>query len=141
MQKKKNIARSLIFANPSRNSSTCGSTTLLKGETRPWGNYQVLHIEKTFQVKRVEVNPGHRLSYQLHHRRAEKWTIVAGEGIVTLDDREIVVAVGTVIAIPAKTKHRIQNNGTEPLIFVEVQLGDYFGEDDIVRFADDYHRK
>ncbi len=113
---------------------------MLNGEVRPWGNYQVLHIEKTFQVKRVEVNPGHRLSYQLHHRRAEKWTITTGTGLVTLDDREVAVAPGAVVAIPVGTKHRIHNNGTVPLIFVEVQLGDYFGEDDIVRFSDDYHR-
>lgn len=114
---------------------------MLKSETRPWGNYQVLHIEKTFQVKRVEVNPGQRLSYQLHHRRAEKWTIVTGRGLVTLNDREVSVEPGSVITIPVETKHRIHNNGGEPLVFVEVQLGSYFGEDDIVRFADDYNRK
>jgi mannose-6-phosphate isomerase len=101
----------------------------------------VLHIEKAFQVKRIEVNPGQRLSYQLHHRRAEKWTIVSGSGLVTLNDREIPVTAGSVVAVPVETKHRIHNNGSAPLIFVEVQLGDYFGEDDIVRFADDYNRK
>ena len=111
------------------------------GERRPWGNYQVLHIEGSFQVKRVEVDPGQRLSYQSHHRRAEKWTIVTGQGIVTLNDREIPVGPGSVIAIPIGTKHRIQNSGTSPLVFVEVQLGDYFGEDDITRYADDYNRK
>ena len=118
-----------------------GEARLSRGETRPWGNYEVLYLDKTFQVKRVEVNPGHRLSYQLHHRRAEKWTIVTGSGVVTLNDRDIPVEPGSVIAIPAETKHRIFNNGKLPLVFVEVQLGDYFGEDDIVRFADDYNRK
>lgn len=110
-------------------------------EVRPWGNYQVLHVEKSFQVKRVEVNAGHRLSYQLHHRRAEKWTIVTGRGVVTLNDKDLPIGVGDVIAIPVETKHRIHNTGTSPLVFVEVQLGDYFGEDDIVRFSDDYNRK
>lgn len=113
---------------------------MLNGEVRPWGNYQVLHIEDSFQAKRVEVNPGQRLSYQLHHRRGEKWTIVTGTGTVTLNDREFPIGPGAVVAIPKETKHRIHNTGDVPLIFVEVQLGDYFGEDDIVRFEDDYNR-
>ena len=108
---------------------------------KPWGNYEVLRVEEGFQVKRLEVNPGHRLSLQKHARRAEKWTIAKGNGVVTLDDQEILVTSGSVIEVPIGSKHRIHNTGKEPLIFVEVQLGAYLGEDDIERIEDDYRRK
>ncbi|MBI4431194.1 MAG: phosphomannose isomerase type II C-terminal cupin domain [Candidatus Omnitrophica bacterium] len=107
---------------------------------RPWGKYEVLHLEPGFKVKRVEVNPSSRLSLQKHEKREEIWTVVSGEGIAIVDDREIKIKEGSTVHVPLGAKHRIGNTGKTLLIFVEVQLGDYVGEDDIVRFEDDYHR-
>lgn len=107
---------------------------------KPWGNYRILYVEPGFQVKRIEVNPGARLSLQKHSKRAEKWTIVKGEGKATLGEKEVPVRPGVVIAVPVGTPHRIANTGQAPLVFIEVQIGDYLGEDDIVRLHDDYNR-
>lgn len=109
--------------------------------TKPWGNYEVLRVEEGFQVKRIEVNPGHRLSYQIHKQRAEKWTITRGRGVATVDNKQIRAEAGHVVDIPIEAKHRIENIGDTPLIFIEVQIGDYLGEDDIVRIEDDYNRE
>ena len=92
------------------------------------------------KVKRITVDPGQRLSYQRHHRRREHWFVVAGTALVTLDDTDHEVGVGESIDIPLGAAHRVTNKGDEPLVFVEVQQGDYFGEDDIVRLDDDYGR-
>jgi len=108
---------------------------------RPWGSYFVLEDAETHKVKRIEVKPKGRLSYQYHYKRSEVWTMVKGEAIVTLDGKRIPLNAGEVIEIPREAKHRIMNIGEETLIFVEVQLGTYFGEDDIVRIEDDYNRK
>ncbi|MCU0311419.1 MAG: phosphomannose isomerase type II C-terminal cupin domain [Acidimicrobiales bacterium] len=107
---------------------------------RPWGSYVVLDDGSDAKVKRITVDPGRRLSLQRHHRRAEHWVVVRGEATVTLGDRELTVAPGGSVDIPVGTAHRVANDGDGPLVFVEVQLGDYFGEDDIVRLADDYGR-
>lgn len=107
---------------------------------RPWGKYYVLQDEPTFKVKRIQVNPGQRLSYQYHHKRQEFWTIVQGEAMVILDDAEHIVKYGESIFIPLGARHRIENRTGEPLVFVEVQTGTYFGEDDIIRIQDDYAR-
>lgn len=107
---------------------------------KPWGNYATLVQEKGYQVKRIEVNSNHRLSLQTHEKRAEKWTVVSGRAEVTLGERVFVADIGTVIEIPKKMPHRIKNIGTSSLIFIEVQIGDYLGEDDIVRLQDDYNR-
>jgi len=111
-------------------------------DERPWGNYEVLLDEtKTgFKVKRIEVKPKSRLSLQKHAQRSEIWTIVAGEGIVTIGKEEIAVKPGNVVNIPKEAEHRMTNNSDKPLVFVEVQLGDYLGEDDITRLQDDYNR-
>ncbi len=109
-------------------------------ETRPWGSFTVLDDRGTHKVKRIEVDPSHRLSYQQHRRRAEHWTVVAGVATVTLDDVEHVVSAGESIRIERGAKHRVENRGSDPLVFIEVQTGDYFGEDDIIRFSDDYGR-
>lgn len=109
-------------------------------EQRPWGNYQVLFSEPGMQVKRVELNPGHRLSLQKHAQRAEHWTITSGEALATLNDKEITLKRGQTLYVPIGAVHRIANSGKSPLVFVEVQLGDYLGEDDIVRLADDFGR-
>jgi mannose-6-phosphate isomerase len=109
-------------------------------ERRPWGTYTVLDEGSSFKVKRIEVLPGKRLSYQKHARRAEHWVVVAGEAKVTLDDREIIVRIGEAIDIPVGAAHRVENAGAEQLVFIEVQRGDYLGEDDIVRLQDDFGR-
>jgi mannose-6-phosphate isomerase len=88
----------------------------------------------------MTVDPGHRLSYQRHHKRSEHWFVVEGEAVVTLDDVEKVVATGEAIDIPMGAAHRVANRGAGPLVFIEVQHGSYFGEDDIERLSDDYGR-
>ncbi len=107
---------------------------------RPWGQYEVLLDADTYKVKRITVLPGQRLSLQMHYRRAEHWAIVAGEGEVTVGETTKRLGVGEHVYIPLEAKHRIANPGTEPLVFIEVQTGSYTGEDDIVRFSDDYGR-
>ncbi len=111
-----------------------------KYDERPWGNYTVLDDTDTFKVKRIEVLPDKRLSYQKHFKRAEHWFIVSGTATVTLDGRDYEVKTGEAIDIPQETAHRVANRGSEKLVFIEVQQGTYFGEDDIVRLEDDYGR-
>ena len=116
-------------------------TTAGTGERRPWGAFMVLDDGPDCKVKRITVDPGQRLSYQSHARRAEHWVVVAGTANVTLDgDRPRRRPAASAIDIPLGAAHRVQNPGTEALVFIEVQLGDYFGEDDIVRLDDDYGR-
>lgn len=109
-------------------------------EQRPWGSYTVLDDSDTHKVKRLEVHPGERLSYQRHRMRAEHWFVVAGEAHVTLDDVGHRLAPGDAIDIPRGAAHRIANPGADVLVFVEVQHGDSFTEDDIERLDDDYGR-
>ena len=109
-------------------------------DERPWGDYTVLDGASDYKVKRITVLPGKRLSYQRHAHREEHWLVVHGAGRVTLDGKEFDVAPGTAVDVPVEAAHRIANTGTELLTFIEVQLGDYFGEDDIVRLEDDYGR-
>ena len=98
------------------------------------------------KVKRIIVKPGQRLSYQYHHKRSEAWVVVQGEACATIENpngtsyHEVTYGVGEVIEIPIEAKHRVQNEGKEDLIFIETQVGTYFGEDDIVRLEDDYGR-
>lgn len=107
---------------------------------RPWGHYEVLSDEPDFKTKKITVLPGKRLSYQRHAHRSEHWFVVKGTGAATLDGISRPVLPGTAIDVPVGTAHRIENNGDEDLVFVEVQHGDYFGEDDIMRLDDDYGR-
>ncbi len=107
---------------------------------RPWGRYNVLEDRDTYKVKRIEVLPGMRLSYQIHHKRAEHWLIVGGLARITLDGREVDLPAGQAIDIPRGAAHRVANPGPELLTLIEVQRGEYFGEDDIVRLEDDYGR-
>ncbi len=109
-------------------------------ETRPWGSYTILDEQVYCKVKRIEVTPGHKLSLQSHEKREELWTVVAGAGIMTLDERSYPVQSGDVISIAIGQKHRIENNGATPLLFIEIQTGSYFGEDDIIRYEDNYGR-
>ena len=111
-----------------------------KFDRRPWGTFTVLDEGENFKVKRIEVLPGKRLSYQKHAQRAEHWAVVQGTAKVTLDDREIEVKTGEAIDIAIGSAHRVENPGDELLIFIEVQRGNYLGEDDIVRLQDDFGR-
>jgi len=111
-----------------------------KFDRRPWGTFTVLDEGDGFKVKRIEVLPGKRLSYQKHAQRAEHWVVVQGTAKVTLDDEEINVAAGNAIDIAVGSAHRVENAAAELLVFIEVQRGDYLGEDDIVRLQDDFGR-
>jgi len=107
---------------------------------RPWGHYEVLSGRPDHKVKRIVVYPGKRLSLQSHARRSEQWTVISGSLIVTRNDEEIRLNPGDSIGIPVGVRHRAANPGEEPAVFIEVQTGDYFGEDDIQRFDDDFDR-
>jgi mannose-6-phosphate isomerase-like protein (cupin superfamily) len=110
-------------------------------EKRPWGDYLVLADEPDHKVKRIVVRPGQRLSLQRHGRRSEHWHLVAGQAVVTRGDEELSLRAGESIDIPCGAWHRIRNAGGADLVFIEVQRGDYFGEDDIERAQDDYGRR
>ena len=109
-------------------------------EHRPWGFYEVLSDREDHKVKRITVKPGKRLSLQRHKQRREHCFVVHGESVVTVGDKEIKAASGQAIDIPQGSLHRILNTGKENLVYIEVQLGSYFGEDDIERVEDDYGR-
>ncbi len=109
-------------------------------DQRPWGTFTVLDEGNGFKVKRIEVLPGKRLSYQKHAQRAEHWVVVTGTAKVTLDDRDTTVEAGQAIDIAVGSAHRVENPGRGPLVFIEVQRGSYLGEDDIVRLQDDFGR-
>ncbi|MHB8341269.1 MAG: phosphomannose isomerase type II C-terminal cupin domain [Mycobacteriales bacterium] len=110
-------------------------------DVRPWGHYTVLGDDAAdHKVKRIVVAPGRRLSYQRHSRRSEHWFVVAGAGVVTLDGAAVDVRAGAAVDVPAGAAHRIENVGVSDLVFIEVQHGSYFGEDDIVRVHDDFGR-
>ncbi|GBE46052.1 alginate biosynthesis protein AlgA [bacterium BMS3Bbin11] len=107
---------------------------------RPWGHYENLLERDDHKIKEIIVQPGQRLSLQKHRRRAEHWTVVSGEALVTVGDQEIPLRPGQSVDVPKGAVHRITNPGDIPLVLVEVQMGDYFGEDDIIRLEDDYDR-
>lgn len=107
---------------------------------RPWGSYESLVVDERFQVKRIVVNPGHTLSLQMHHHRAEHWIVVKGTAVVTCGDNEFILGEDQSTYIPLGNKHRLANPGVIPLEIIEVQTGSYLGEDDIVRFEDVYGR-
>ncbi len=109
-------------------------------DERPWGSYTVLDDSEGHKVKRIVVRPGRRLSYQRHARRAEHWFVVHGTGTVVLEGQRLPVAPGSAVDVPTGAAHRIENTGDVPLVFIEVQHGEYFGEDDIVRLEDDFGR-
>ena len=109
-------------------------------EYRPWGYYVVLAEQASFKVKKTVVYPGHRLSLQRHQHRGEHWYIVQGRARVTLNERQFELIPGQSIDIPRENLHRIENSGSDDVVFIEVQTGDYFGEDDIERLEDDFGR-
>lgn len=114
--------------------------TEMKHDERPWGSYTVLWGGDGYQVKRIVVKPDKRLSYQRHAHRSEHWLIVTGTGVALLEGIDQTVGPGDAVEVPVGALHRIGNTGDQPLMFVEVQLGDYLGEDDIERVEDDFGR-
>lgn len=108
---------------------------------RPWGKYTVLLNAEDHKVKEITVNPGQRLSLQRHMKREEHWFIHRGEALVTINGVVHRLSVGQYIDIPRECVHRIENPGEKALVFIEIQTGDYFGEDDIERIEDDYVRE
>lgn len=109
-------------------------------EERPWGSFTVLADDPTHKVKSITVASGQRLSYQRHSHRSEHWFVISGDATVTLDGVVFRVGPGHYADIPQGVAHRLENKGEEPLVIIEVQYGDYFGEDDIIRLSDDYGR-
>ena len=111
-----------------------------KEDQRPWGFYTVLEDAPDHKIKRITVFPERRLSLQRHRRRSEHWHFLRGEGLVTLGRDNIAVQSGKSLDIPVGALHRIENTGKEKLVFIEIQTGEYFGEDDIERVEDDFGR-
>jgi glycosyltransferase involved in cell wall biosynthesis/quercetin dioxygenase-like cupin family protein len=107
---------------------------------RPWGFYEILSDKPNHKVKRITVYPGQRLSYQRHFRRSEHWYVISGKAVVTRNSEEIELTADQAVDLPGQTWHRVRNPGPDNLVFIEVQTGDYFGEDDIERSEDDYGR-
>ena len=109
-------------------------------EERPWGRYEILKDTKNYKSKVIHVNAHQQISYQSHAKREEHWLVTQGKGEVVLDDKIIPIGPGTYVKIPLGAKHRIRNTGDAVIEFIEIQLGTYFGEDDIIRYSDDYKR-
>ena len=109
-------------------------------DNRPWGSFTVLDEGDGFKVKRISVNPGHKLSLQYHHQRSEHWTVVHGVATVNVGEDVKTVKVNESVYISLKEKHALANEGEELMQLIEVQIGDYLGEDDIVRLEDRYGR-
>ena len=109
-------------------------------EIRPWGSFTTLEEGRGYKIKRIEVNPGHRLSLQMHHHRSEHWIVVSGTAKVICGGEEMILNSNQSTYVPQCTNHRLENPGVIKLVLIEVQNGEYLGEDDIVRFQDDYSR-
>jgi mannose-6-phosphate isomerase len=109
-------------------------------EIRPWGSFTVLEEGRGYKIKRIEVKPGQRLSLQMHHHRSEHWIVVSGTARVYCGDDVLMLSSNQSTYVPSCTNHRLENPGILPLVLIEVQNGEYLGEDDIVRIQDDYSR-
>ena len=114
--------------------------TIAATELRPWGSFTILEEGRGYKIKRIEVKPGHRLSLQMHHHRSEHWIVVSGTARVVCGDEEQTLSSNQSTYVPQCTRHRLENPGVIPLVLIEVQNGEYLGEDDIIRFQDDYAR-
>jgi mannose-1-phosphate guanylyltransferase/mannose-6-phosphate isomerase len=123
-----------------KNSADIGFTELPATVHRPWGSYATLKQEDGYQVKRITVAPGQKLSLQYHHKRAEHWVVTQGRAMVQIGEQEMETGPGEHRYIPLGEKHRLTNIGDQELVLIEVQVGSYLGEDDIVRLDDDYGR-
>jgi mannose-6-phosphate isomerase len=112
----------------------------MQSETRPWGVFHVLDEQPGFKVKRISVTPGGRLSLQSHKHRSEHWTVVRGVATITVEDAVHHLSRGQSIDVPLGARHRLENLGQDIMEIIEVQFGDYLGEDDIIRYDDIYNR-
>ena len=111
-----------------------------EGEIRPWGNFLILNDEAHYKLKQLQVEPGQRLSLQLHHKREEHWIVTKGTPEITVGEKTWQAKPGEYIFIPIETKHRLANHSDSIAEIIEIQLGEAFEESDIVRFQDDYER-
>lgn len=109
-------------------------------DTRPWGEWRVIDVGTGFVVKRITVRPGHRLSLQRHQHRMEQWLVVAGIATVTRDEAVFVLGIGETTRIAPRQVHRVTNQSTDDMVFIEVQTGSLLSEDDVERLDDDYGR-
>lgn len=116
------------------------SKSIAATELRPWGAFTVLEEGRGYKIKRIEVKPGHRLSLQMHHHRSEHWIVVSGTARVICGEQEVLLSNNESTYVPQCTAHRLENPGVIPLVLIEVQNGEYLGEDDIIRYQDDYAR-
>lgn len=107
---------------------------------RPWGTYTILEESQNYKIKRIVVKPGKRLSLQKHYHRSEHWIVVSGTAVVTIGDKETLVKANESTYIPMGKLHRLENPGKIDVVLIEAQVGDYLGEDDIVRVEDDFKR-
>lgn len=114
--------------------------TVRESEERPWGSWHVVDVDDGYKIKRIHVTPGCRLSLQTHEHRSEHWVVIHGTATATVDQTTRQVRTGESIDVPLGARHRLANHGEEELVIVEVQLGDYTGEDDIERYEDDFGR-
>ncbi len=121
--------------------SASSSLGVAAREIRPWGSFTTLEEGMGYKIKRIEVNPGHRLSLQMHHHRSEHWIVVSGTAKVTCGGQEMILGSNQSTYVPQCTTHRLENPGVINLVLIEVQNGQYLGEDDIIRFSDDYARQ
>ncbi|RCJ14777.1 mannose-6-phosphate isomerase [Nostoc sp. ATCC 43529] len=121
-------------------STAISSKSIAATELRPWGAFTVLEEGRGYKIKRIEVKPGHRLSLQMHHHRSEHWIVVSGTARVTCGEQEVLLSNNESTYVPQCTAHRLENPGVIPLVLIEVQNGEYLGEDDIIRYQDDYAR-
>lgn len=125
---------------PALSSPESASNGVAATELRPWGSFTVLEEGLGYKIKRIEVKPGHRLSLQMHHHRSEHWIVISGIAKVICGDNEIMLCQNQSTYVPQFTAHRLENPGMINLVLIEVQNGEYLGEDDIQRFEDDYAR-
>jgi mannose-6-phosphate isomerase len=121
-------------------SDTLNNNSSTPTESRPWGTFTTLEEGSGYKIKRIEVNPGHRISLQMHYHRSEHWIIVSGTAKVICGENIEILQSNQSTYVPQCTLHRLENPGVIPLVIIEVQNGEYLGEDDIVRFQDDYAR-
>ncbi len=135
MAQAKEVSQSTVSAVPAAVAKGVAAT-----ELRPWGSFTILEEARGYKIKRIEVKPGHRLSLQMHHHRSEHWIVVSGTAKVVCGDNEMLLFSNQSTYVPPCTTHRLENPGVIPLILIEVQNGEYLGEDDIIRFQDDYSR-
>ena len=122
-------------------AASASNSGIAATEMRPWGSFTTLEEGSDYKIKRIEVNPGHRLSLQMHHHRSEHWIVVSGTAKVVCGEQEEILGSNQSTYVPQCTPHRLENPGVIKLVLIEVQNGEYLGEDDIIRFQDDYARR